>query len=158
MEHAIHLSAGYFIKTISPTLTPTLIKKIKCAFRNAQMQCNTVDLDALDTGLSRFGEEAHDGSDQDHNGNDEESPEFGVVDTIGETLVLIKQVGQLHNNSIIYINSASQIWLSPQARTFFNKSCKQADVPIPELMLWVCTCWASMTDSMGRVWLPVNTS
>ena len=153
MEHAIHLGAGHFIKTVSPTSTPALMKKIKRAFHNAQMHGETVDLDALDTGLSGFDEAADIGSDQDDDGDDEESPDFGVGDTIGKALALVKQVGQLHSNSIIYINSASQIRSSPQARTFFNKSCKQADVPILELMLWVRTRWASMHSFLTRMLL-----
>ena len=153
MEHAIHLGAGHFIKTVSPTSTPALMKKIKRAFHNAQMHGETVDLDALDTGLSGFDEEADNGSDQDDDGDDEESPDFGVGDTIGKALALVKQVGQLHSNSIIYINNASQIRSSPQARTFFNKSCKQADVPILELMLWVRTRWASMHSFLARMLL-----
>jgi hypothetical protein len=88
----------------------------------------------LDARLSGFGEE-YDGGNQDDDGNDEESSEFWVGDTIGEALALVKQVGQLHSNSIIYINGAFQIWSSPQARTFFNKLCKQADISILELML-----------------------
>jgi hypothetical protein len=102
---------------VSPTSTPALMKKAKHAFCNAQLHCETVDLDALDTGLSRFDEETDDGSNQDDNGDNEESPEVGVWDTIGKALALVKQVGQLQSNSIIYINSASQIQSSSQART-----------------------------------------
>jgi len=152
MEHAIHLGAGHFIKTVSPTSTPALMKKINRAFCNTQMHDETVNLDALDAGLSGFGEE-YDGNDQDDDGDDEESSEFGVGDTIGKALALVKQVGQLHSNSIIYINSALQIRSSPQARTFFNKSCKQADVPILELMLWIHTRWASMHSFLARMLL-----
>ena len=92
MEHAIHLGAGHFIKTVSPTSTPALLKKIKRAFRQAQLHDETVDLDALDAGLSGFGEEGADESDEDVEADDDESSEFGVGDTIGKALALVKQV------------------------------------------------------------------
>ena len=88
------------------------------------MHDETVNLNALDAGLSGFGEE-YDGSDQDDDGDDEESSKFRVGDTIGKALALVKQVGQLHSNSIIYINSALQIRSSPQARTsLINRASK----------------------------------
>ncbi|KAG2737717.1 hypothetical protein P692DRAFT_20670093, partial [Suillus brevipes Sb2] len=53
--------------------------------------------------------------------------EFGVGDSIGEALALVKQIRA-----------------SPQARAFFAQSCKQADVPVLELTQWIRTRWASM--------------
>ena len=73
------------------------MKKIKHTFHNAQMHGKTVYLNALDPGLRRFGEEADDGRNQDDNGNNEESPEVGVQDTIGKALALVKQVGQIQS-------------------------------------------------------------
>ena len=37
MEHAIHLSAGHFIQVVSPTSAHILVKKIKKAFHDAQL-------------------------------------------------------------------------------------------------------------------------
>ena len=92
MEHAIHLGASHFINSVSPTSTPALSKKIKWPFQQAQLHGETVDLGALDAGLSGFDEEGADKSDEDVEADDDERSEFGVGDTIGKALALVKKI------------------------------------------------------------------
>ena len=87
MEHAIHLGAGHFIQVVSPTSAHILVKKIKKAFRNAQLDDNNIDFNVLEADL---------GGDDDDNDNaddaDDKAADFTVGDTIGKSLALVKQV------------------------------------------------------------------
>jgi hypothetical protein len=87
MEHAIHLGAGHFIQVVLPTSARILVKKIKKAFRNAQLDDNNIDFNALEADL---------GGDDNDNDNaddaDDEAADFTVGDTIGKSLALVKQV------------------------------------------------------------------
>jgi hypothetical protein len=51
MEHAVHLGAGHFIKVVSPTSACTLVKKIRKAFHDAQLDDDNIDFDALEADL-----------------------------------------------------------------------------------------------------------
>ncbi|KAG1842747.1 hypothetical protein DFJ58DRAFT_731906 [Suillus subalutaceus] len=115
MEHTINLAAGRFVTAVSPTSACKLLKKIKATFKHAQLEGQDVDLDALEADLDEADIEGENQEDDDDNNNDE----FGVGDTIRKALALVKQ-----------------IHASLQARAFFAQSCKQADVPILELMQW----------------------
>ena len=95
MEHAIHLAAGHFIKTVSPTSSRALLKKVKLAFENAQLGEDTVDLDVLETGLTGFS--IDEGEDTNDDADDDEELAFRVGDTIGKALALVKQVIFAHN-------------------------------------------------------------
>ncbi|OAX31140.1 hypothetical protein K503DRAFT_115567 [Rhizopogon vinicolor AM-OR11-026] len=43
-----------------------------------------------------------------------------------------------------------QIRKSPQARAFFQKSCKEEDLPTFDLLQWVRTRWASQVVQVPR--------
>ena len=88
MEHAVHLSAGHFIQVVLPTSAHILVKKIKKAFCDAQLNDDNIDFNALEADLG--------GDDDDDNDNaddaDDEAADFTVGDTIGKSLALVKQV------------------------------------------------------------------
>lgn len=86
MEHTINLAAGCFVTTVSPTSARQLLKKIKAAFKLAQLEGKDVDLDALEADLEDVDVEG----DQEEDDDDDE--EFEVGDTIGKALALVKQV------------------------------------------------------------------
>ena len=93
MEHIINLGAEHFIKAISPTPTQKHLKKIKAAFQHAELNGADVDLDALEAGLEGLDVEEGD-EDEGDSGDEDENEEFGVGDTIGKALALVKQVCQ----------------------------------------------------------------
>lgn len=86
MEHTINLAAGCFVTTVSPISAHKLLKKIKAAFKCAQLEGKDVDLDALEADL----EDVNVKGDQEE--DDDDDKESGVEDTIGKALVLMKQV------------------------------------------------------------------
>jgi hypothetical protein len=90
MEHTINLAACHFITAVSPTSTRKLLKKIKAAFKHAEMDGGDIDLDALDARLHGLDNEGGDEPEED--GNEESGQEFGVGDTIGKALALVTQV------------------------------------------------------------------
>jgi hypothetical protein len=90
MEHIINLGAGHFIKAVSPTSTPNLLKKIKAVFQHAELNGEELDLDTLDAGLEAL-DAAGDENEEDGDEEDEDEG-FGVGDTIGKALALVKQV------------------------------------------------------------------
>jgi hypothetical protein len=87
MEHAIHVSAGHFIKGVGPTSSRKILKKVKVASRYAGGDSDDEDVDA-------FG--AHSDSDE---GDDDDGDgttraiEFDAGDTVGKALALVTQVG-----------------------------------------------------------------
>jgi len=95
MEHAVHLGAGHFIKVVSPTSARTLVKKIRKAFRDAQLDDENIDFDALEADLRGNNDDEQD-EDDTNNANDEADDKaaayFTVGDTIGKSLTLVKQV------------------------------------------------------------------
>jgi hypothetical protein len=97
MEHAVHLGAGHFIQVVSPTSACILVKKIKKAFHNAQLDDDNIDFNALEADLG--GDDDNDNADDANNeadDNDEDADDkaadFTVGDTIGKSLTLVKQV------------------------------------------------------------------
>ena len=50
MEHAVHLGSEKFVKGVSPTAGSAILRKVRCAFKNAK-QGETVDINQLDAGL-----------------------------------------------------------------------------------------------------------
>ena len=86
MEHAIHLSAGHFIQVVSPTSAHILVKKIKKAFHDAQLDDDNIDFNALEADLG------DDDDDDNADDADDEAADFTVGDTIGKSLALVKQV------------------------------------------------------------------
>ena len=104
MEHAVHLGAGHFIKVVSPTSAHTLVKKIRKAFRNAQLDDDNIDFDALEADLGGNDDDEQD-EDDTNNANDkaddEAAADFTVGDTIGKSLALVKQVSMFQYMQII---------------------------------------------------------
>ena len=49
------------------------------------------------------------------------------------------------------IHMRLQIHASPQAQAFFKKSCRQVEVPILQLLLWIRTRWASLYTFLDRL-------
>ena len=97
MEHAIHVDAGHFIQVVSPTSVCILVKRIKKAFHDAQLDNDNIDFDALEADLG--GDDDNDNADDANNeadDNDEDADDkaadFTVGDTIGKSLALVKQV------------------------------------------------------------------
>jgi hypothetical protein len=89
MEYTINLAAGSFITTVFPTSAHKLLKKIKAAFKCAELEGKDVDLDALEADLKEMDDEGEgDGGDN----QEDEDEKFGVGDTIGKALALVKQV------------------------------------------------------------------
>lgn len=95
MEHAVHLGAGHFIKVVSPTSARALVKKIRKAFRDAQLDDDNIDFDALEADLGGDDDneqEEDDTNNADDEADDEAAADFTVGDTIGKSLALVKQV------------------------------------------------------------------
>jgi hypothetical protein len=44
-----------------------------------------------------------------------------------------------------------QICISPQALAFFTKLCQQVEVPVLQLLLWICMHWASLFTLLDRL-------
>lgn len=105
MEHAIHLGAGHFIQVVSPTSARTVVKKIKKALRNAKLDDDSVDFDALEADLgSNDGDDDTD-TDNDDDGAALEEADFTVGDTIGKSLALVRQVSRLYANGYMLISA-----------------------------------------------------
>ena len=95
MEHAVHLGTGHFIKVVSPTSACTLVKKIRKAFHDAQLDDDNIDFDALEADLGGNDDDEQDEDDTnnaDNEADDEAAADFAVGDTIGKSLALVKQV------------------------------------------------------------------
>ena len=85
MEHAVHLAAGHFIRTVSPTSSRSLINKFKKALKNTNSS-EALDLDGLDAELAGMGLE---------DAIEDDNSELGDADTanaVGKALTLVKQV------------------------------------------------------------------
>ena len=95
MEHTVHLGAGHFVKIVLPTSARALVKKIRKAFRDAQLDDDNIDFDALEVDLGGNDEDEQDEQDEDNaddEADDEGVADFTVGDTIGKSLTLVKQV------------------------------------------------------------------
>ena len=87
MEHAIHVSVSHFTQVVSPTSAHILVKKIKKAFCDAQLNDDNIDFNAPEADIR--------GDDDDNdnaNDADDEAADFTVGDTISKSLALVKQV------------------------------------------------------------------
>ena len=85
MEHAVHLGACHFIQVVSPTSACVLVKKIKKALCDAKIDDTGIDLNTLEA----------DPADEDDDDDASEAEDFSVGDTIGKSLVLVKQVSTI---------------------------------------------------------------
>jgi hypothetical protein len=92
MEHTINLAAGHFLMAVSPTSSRKLLKKIRAALRNSELDGSSIDFDALDASLEGVDDEGEEECEND----DDDDEEFGVGDSIGKALALVKQVRHLH--------------------------------------------------------------
>lgn len=92
MEHTINLAAGHFLMAVSPTSSRKLLKKIRAALRNSELDGSSIDFDALDASLEGVEDEGEEECEND----DDDDEEFGVGDSIGKALALVKQVRHLH--------------------------------------------------------------
>ena len=82
------LFRSHFIQVISPRSKHILIKKIKKAFHDAELDDDNIDFDALEADL---GGDNNDANDDDNDDNAAlEAAEFSVGDTISKSLVLVK--------------------------------------------------------------------
>ena len=90
MEHSIDLAACHFIQDVAPSPTQKIIKKIKHALRDADIE-DTVNLDALDVHLASrdFNEN---GDSEAEDGDEEIFDNFDIADAVGKALALVKQV------------------------------------------------------------------
>ena len=149
MEHALHLGAGHFIQVVSPRSGRILVKKIKKAFHDAELDDDNIDFDALEADLG---------------GDNNDADELTMT-----TMLLRRQLnflwGTLSVNRLRWLNRSVrsnickwlcadiglQIRSSPQATAFFGQCCRQAGVPELKLMQWVCTRWASMHNFLERM-------
>ena len=66
MEHALHLGASHFIQVVSPRSGRILVKKIKKAFHDAELDDNNIDFDALEADLGGDNNDANDDDDDDN--------------------------------------------------------------------------------------------
>ena len=98
MEHAVHIGAGHFIQVVSLTFVRILVKKIKKAFHDAQLDDDNIDFDALEADLggddddNDNADDANNEADDNDEDADDEAADFTVGDTIGKSLALVKQV------------------------------------------------------------------
>jgi hypothetical protein len=154
MEHAVHLGAGHFIKVVSPTSAHALVKKIRKAFRDAQLDDDNIDFDALEADLG--GDDNNEQEEDDTNNADDEADDEAAADfTVGDT---IGKLSHLSNRSV-HPNISKQLWAdiglqicsSPQATAFFNQCCRQAGVQELKLMQWIRTRWALMHNFLKRM-------
>jgi hypothetical protein len=100
MEHALHLGAGHFIQVVSPTSGRRLVKKIKKALRDAEVDDDNIDFDALEANLGCDNNDDNDDDEDDDDDDDDdaasEAADFSVGDTIGKSLALVKQASTFH--------------------------------------------------------------
>jgi hypothetical protein len=87
MEHAVHISTGKFIKTVSPMSTANILKKVRTAVKKACNDEVELDLDKLDSVLASL--------DMDKNIDEDDSDTddgLDAADTVSKALALVKQV------------------------------------------------------------------
>lgn len=116
----------------------------------------TVDLANIDTDLADLGGFDSD-NDNDHESDDEDEDnpaELQAADSVGKALLLVKQVrlsSALADEHHEQSHDLFKIRASPQARAFFKKSCRQVEVPVIQLLLWIHTRWASLYAFLDRL-------
>jgi hypothetical protein len=118
MEHAIHCASRAFVNKVGPTpmgsVTSALSSKLAANVLDEDDNDNTADDDNNNT--------------PDINTNDILTTEnFDPANLLGKILAFINQVCS-----------------SPQAHSYFQKLCKDKNLPVLQLLKWVCTHWASL--------------
>jgi hypothetical protein len=118
MEHSIDLAACHFIQDVAPSSTQKVIKKIKHALKDADIE-DTVDLDALDAHLASASRDFDGNGDSEAEYGDEEIfDNFDIADAVGKALALVKQVC-CHINKIFNVTHSfysSDPCIAPGAR------------------------------------------
>ena len=76
MKHALHLGTGHFIQVVSPRSGRILVKKIKKAFYDAELDDNNIDFNALEANLGGDNNDANDDDNDNHAAS--EAAEFSV--------------------------------------------------------------------------------
>ncbi|KAF9004688.1 hypothetical protein BDQ17DRAFT_1325506 [Cyathus striatus] len=137
MEHAIHLSAKHFIQAVAPSSPSNLNKKIKAALKKSSHHDGSLDLDELDKELADINLEVEN---EEEGPVEEESNTEGVneVDSDNDFTFL---PGDLLGKALALVK---QIHKSPQAQAYFKSTCSQVNIKPLELLLWICTQWASL--------------
>jgi hypothetical protein len=96
MEHSVHLGAGHFVKTVSPTSAKALVTKMRRTLKHIKLD-DDVDLDRLNDDLQEWDT----GKDEDEDGTanmnteggeDDEIVDYDVGDALGKALALVTQV------------------------------------------------------------------
>ena len=64
-------------------------------------------------------------------------------------LAFVTQVG--YSVSVLFNLTVwvTQVWLSPQAQSYFTECCEKSSVKPLQLVSWIQTCWSSMYAMMG---------
>lgn len=133
MEHAVHCATRAFVEAVQPSP----IHRVKKALGAKAAKSNASS--ANDAATSELSEEDYEGLDADLDELSEEEldeleSKFGAKDLLGKILAFVNQVRA-----------------SPQARTYFNRVCKQEEVAPLQLLKWVRTRWASLYDLIVRI-------
>ena len=84
------VAACHFIQDVIPSSTQKIIKKIKHALQDANID-DTVDLDALDVHLASRDFDGN-GDSEVEDGDKEIFDNFDIADAVGKALALMKQV------------------------------------------------------------------
>ncbi|KDQ48994.1 hypothetical protein JAAARDRAFT_201236 [Jaapia argillacea MUCL 33604] len=125
LEHAIHLRAKHFVEDIAPTVSSKVLKKVRDAFKKARSSDGEdLDLEVLNEELGGL-----EGVDVAEDAGDGDEEEFDVADAVRKALALVTQIRK-----------------SSQACAYFCKTCKEVNVPLLQLLLWIQTWWASLYD------------
>ena len=88
MEHSINLAACHFIQDITPSSTQKIIKKIKHALQDTDIE-DMVDLDALEAHLALRDIDGN-GDSEGEDGDEEMFNNFDIADAVGKALALMK--------------------------------------------------------------------
>jgi hypothetical protein len=100
MEHRIHLGSGSFIKSIAPTSTSAVIKKIQ---RDTETEGSSSESPDLAQILTQSSDDPNDGNtvDSDHD------EEFTTGDSVGKVLALVNQVSSTNRLLYCHANNCS---------------------------------------------------
>ena len=88
MEHSINLAACHFIQDIALSSTQKIIKKIKHALQDTDIE-DTVDLDALEAHLALRDIDVN-GDSEGEDGDEEMFNNFDIADAVGKALAFMK--------------------------------------------------------------------
>jgi len=143
-EHILNLAAQHFVDGVAPTPQVAFMRKIHQALNNG----NDANLDTLTNELASM--EANDN-------NNSKDDLFDIGDSLGKALTLIEQVCTVLL-SHAFADQDPQIRKSPQAHAFFQKACKEENVPELELLQWIRTHWASLYRCLNHMLLLCHVS